>query len=388
MRSRVSHPRSDRPTKLQWRLASIVISIALGACSKPAAEPEPVRSVRTLVTASAEAAGSREYAAEIRAQAESRLGFRVGGKLISRSAGLGDTVQKGQVLARLDPQDLRLSQDAARAGALAARVAYDQARADFTRFKELRDQGFISAAELERRESGLRAAQAQFEQANALAGVQVNLAGYGQLVADTNGVVTAVEADPGAVLAAGTPVLRVAQDGPRDVVFSVPEDQVNVVRSLQGVRGALKVRLWGTDTPPLHATVREVAAAADPATRTFLVKASVGQAAVRLGQSAVVAMALETVASIIKLPLSAVFEHQGKTSVWLLNPTTMTVHAQVIKVAATATDGIELVVESGLKPGQRVVSAGVHVLMEGEKVNLYGAALGAPPASSVVSARR
>lgn len=388
MRSRVSHPRSDRSAKLQWRLAIIVLSIALGACSKPAAGPEPVRSVRTLVIARAEAAGSREYAAEIRAQAESRLGFRVGGKLISRSVGLGDTVKKGQVLAGLDPQDLRLSQDAARAGALAARVAYDQARADFTRFKELRDQGFISAAELERRESGLRAAQAQFEQANAIAGVQANLADYGQLVADTNGVVTAVEADPGAVLAAGTPVLRVAQDGPRDVVFSVPEDQVNVVRSLQGVRGALGVRLWGTDTAPLHATVREVAAAADPATRTFLVKASVGQAAVRLGQSAVVAMALETVASIIKLPLSAVFEHQGKTSVWLLNPTTMTVHAQVIKVAATATDGIELVVESGLEPGQRIVSAGVHVLMEGEKVNLYGAALGAPPASSVVSARR
>jgi membrane fusion protein, multidrug efflux system len=387
MRSCVPDPCSNLASKPLYPLVGAVLLLLLAACSKPAAAPEPVPAVRTLTVARSQAEGSREYAAEVRAQVESRLAFRVAGKLVSRTVGLGEGVKPGQVLATLDPQDLQLGQDAARSGALAARAAYDQAAADFARFKELRDQGFISAAELERRESGLKAAKAQFDQANALAGVQANLARYGKLVADVKGVVTAVEADPGAVLAAGAPVLRVAQDGPRDVVFSVPEDQVDALRALRGSHGALTVRLWGADDKPIAATVREVAAAADAATRTFLVKASVGQADVRLGQSAVVSLPQASTASVLTLPLAAVFDHRGKTSVWRLDPTTMTVHAQAIEVAANATDGAQLVVQAGLEPGQRIVSAGVHVLTQGQKVRLYGAPVAALPTAAAASAQ-
>jgi membrane fusion protein, multidrug efflux system len=185
-------------------------------------------------------------------------------------------------------------------------------------------------------------------------------------------VVTAVEAEPGAVLSAGATVLRVAQDGPRDVVFAVPEDQAAAIRSLQDRAGALQVRLWGNGATPLPATVREVAAAADPTTRTFVVKADIGKATVRLGQTATVSIALPVVAGVVKLPLSAVFEHQGKSSVWLLDAATMTVRAQAIQVAGA--EGNLVIVAGGLSPGQQVVSAGVHVLTAGQKVSLYGAA--------------
>jgi len=343
----------------------------LTACSKPATAPEPVRAVRTLTIAPESTGGAIEYAAEIRARAESRLGFRVAGKMVSRPVGLGDSVKAGQVLARLDLEDLRLGQDAARSAVQVARVNHEQALADFRRFRELRDQGFISTAELERRETMLKAAQAQLEQAQAQASVQNNQARYGTLIADVAGVVTAIEAEPGAVLAAGATVLRVAQDGPRDAVFSVPEDQVGALRALQGRTRALQVRIWGVDGVPVQASLREVSAAADPSTRTFLAKADIGMAVVRLGQTATVSIGVPSVPGVIKLPLAAVFEHQGRSSVWLLDRATMSVRAQAIQVVGA--EGNLVVVAGGLAPGQQVVSAGVHVLTPGQKVSQYTA---------------
>lgn len=363
----------------------------LSACSRHEPAPEPVRAVRSTVIAPATASGSLDYAAEVRARTESRLSFRVGGKITQRAVDLGDTVKAGQVLARLDPQDLRLGEAAAQAAVRAAQVNYDLAAADLKRYRELKAQGFISGAELERRETAAQAAQAQLEQARAQAGVQGNQRAYSALVADAPGVITSVDAEPGTVVAAGTPVLRLAHDGPRDVVFSVPEDRLNGVRALMDKAGALQVTLWGEENKPLPATVREVAAAADPVTRTFLVKADVGRAAVRLGQTATVSIALPPMEGVAKLPLSAVFEQQGRSTVWIVDAASMTVRAQ--PVALGGAEGREVVVVGGLQPGQRVVTAGVHVLTPGQKVTLYAepgapaqrpaAAASAPVAASV-----
>lgn len=342
------------------------------ACSRPAPPAEPVRAVRTVVASQQSAGSTIDYAGEVRARTESRLSFRVGGKMVSRPVDLGDAVKAGQVLARLDPMDLRLGQQAASSGLEAARVNAEQAAADLKRFKELRDQGFISAAELDRRDSTWKAAQAQYEQARAQASVQSNQARYTNLVADGAGIVTAVEAEPGAVLAAGAPVLRVAQDGPRDVVFAVPEQQAGQLRALEGKPGVLQVRVWGSGDAPVPATVREVSAAADASTRTFLVKAEVGRVAVRLGQTATVTLAVPAAASALKLPLSAVFEQQGQSHVWLLDAEAMTVRAQPVKVAGA--EGNMVLIASGVAPGQTVVSAGAHTLTAGQKVSLYNAA--------------
>jgi len=350
-------------------LLATLSAALLMACSKPAPQQEPVRAVRTVrVEAGATSAG-HDYAAEIRARTESRLGFRVGGKMVARSVNVGDTVRAGQVLAQLDPTDLKLGQDAARAAVQAAQTQLDLAEADFKRYKELRDQGFISSAELERRDATVKAARAQWDQARAQASVQTNQAGYAALVADAPGVVVAVDAEPGAVLAAGAPVVRVAQDGPRDAVFSVPEDRVTAIRALQGRKGALLLTMWGSTEPPLAATVREVAAAADPLTRTFLVKADVAGSGLRLGSTGSVSLAALPRNNGIRLPLPALFEQGGQSVVWLLDPASMTVRAQQVVVAGS--DGNDVVIAAGLSPGQIVVSAGVHALVPGQKVSLY-----------------
>jgi RND family efflux transporter MFP subunit len=365
-------------------VGSIVPLVALlAACSRPAPPPEPVRAVRTVIVGQGSTGSTIEYAGDVRARTESRLSFRVAGKMVSRSVDLGDAVKAGQVLARLDPIDLRLGQEAARSGFDAARVNADQAEADYKRFKELREQGFISAAELDRRESAYKSAQAQKDQARAQASVQGNQAQYSVLVAESSGVVTAIEADPGAVLSAGTTVVRVAPDGSRDVVFAVPEQQVGALRALEGKQGALRVRLWGSADEAVPASVREVAAAADPVTRTFLVKADVGKAAVRLGQTATVLLPVPAAQGAFKLPLAALFEQQGRTQVWLLDTATMTVNAQPVQVVGA--EGNFALVAGGVSAGQTVVSAGVHTLTPGQKVALYGAGAAAAAAASSVA---
>lgn len=360
-------------------LPTLVLALTVAACSRPDVQPEPVRMVRTLTVASASAGGSQEYAAEIRARSEVRLGFRVAGKMVSRTADVGQRVKAGDVLARLDPEDLRLSQDAARAALQAAQVNFDFNQADFKRFKELRDQGFISSAELERREATLKSAAAQLDQARSQASVQTNQAAYTALVATAAGVVVGVDAEPGAVLAAGTPVLRVALDGPRDAVFSVPEDAVASVRALAGRAGALRVRLWG-GTEMLPATVREVAAAADPATRTFLIKADLTAPLQQLGQTATVVIDLPRQDGVTLLPLSAVRESQGRSVVWVVDPARQVVQSRPVEVAGA--QGNEVVVKAGIQPGDRVVTAGVHVLTEGQRVRLAAGVGGASAAAS------
>jgi membrane fusion protein, multidrug efflux system len=343
--------------------------VVLAACSPATPPAEPIRAVRTITLATASVGGAHEYAGEVRARTESRLGFRVGGKLLSRSANLGDAVRAGRVLAQLDPGDLQLGQDAAQAALAAAKANYEFSEAEFKRFKELRDQGFISGLELERRETALTGARATYEQARAQASVQGNQTRYATLVADASGVITAVDAEPGAVVAPGVSVVRLAHDGPRDVVFNVPEDRVAELRALAGRPGALKVQVWSEEQAPISASVREVAAAADPTTRTFVVKADIGRADVRLGQTANVKVEMPRVAGQLKLPLAAVFEAKGMPAVWVVDRTSMTVKQQPVRVAGA--EGNDVVLAGGVAPGETVVVAGVHVLTAGQRVRLY-----------------
>ncbi len=348
-------------------LLPLAAALLLTACSKPAPPEAPVRSVKVMTIGTGPLQSSVEFAGEVRARVESRLGFRVAGKLSQRAVQLGEHVKAGQLLAQLDAQDYRLAADAARAQLAVAASNRDQAAADFKRFKELKDQNFISGAEFERRTTALKAAQAQVEQAQAQLASQGNQADYTRLTADVSGVVTAVEAEQGQVLSAGTPVVRIAQDGPRDVVFSVPEDKVAAIK----VGSSVAVRVWAASTT-WQGVVREVAASADPVTRTFAVKVALGaDASPALGSTvSVVPQALSHAGTAaIMVPTNALLQQGGKTLVWLLDPASMTVKAQPVQVLTA--DGNEVVIASGLTPGMQVVTSGVHVLSANQPVTIY-----------------
>lgn len=339
-----------------------------------------MRSVKLMTVSGGSVNRQNEYAGESRARVETRLGFRVGGKLTERQAQVGQRVQAGQLLAQLDGRDLQLASEAAQAQMSAARTQRDLAAADLKRFSDLKAQGFVSGAEIERRQAQLQAADAALRQAQAQGAVQGNQAGYTRLVADGPGVVLSVDAEVGQVVAAGAPVVRIARDGLRDVVFAVPEDQLDRVR----VGQSAQVRLWAQATTGdggarLEGVVREVAASADPFTRTYQVKLSLPEGSVvPLGATAYVSLhdAALSGAVVIKLPTSALMRATGANNsasqVWVFDAATGTVQTRDVQVAGV--DGNDVVISGGLKPGEEVVAAGVHVLSPGQKVSRFAAA--------------
>ena len=353
------------------------VALLLAACSKPEAPQEPIRAVKLLKVSSGAVRGQSEYAGEVKARTESRLGFRVGGKVTQRPVEVGQRVVAGQLLAQLDAQDLALSSQAAQAQVSAAQTQRDLAAADLKRYMDLKNQGFVSGAEIERRQATLQAADASLRQARAQGSVQGNLAGYARLLADGAGVVLSVEAEVGQVVAAGTPVVRLAKDGARDVVIAVPEDKLAQVRIGQ----VAQVSLWSTGMPgqaPLEATVREVAASADPATRTFQVKLALpAGASAPLGATATVTLSATggVAVSAIKLPTSALMRApggaKGETAVWVLDPASHTVVVRPVVIGGA--DGNDVLIATGLKDGEEVVAAGVHVLSPGQKVTRFAA---------------
>jgi RND family efflux transporter MFP subunit len=360
-------------------LAALVT--ALVACSKAEAPQEPLRSVKLLTVAGSDLNLGGEYAAEVRARVESRLGFRVGGKLVQRPAEPGQRVAAGQLLALVDAQDFQLAAQAAQAQVSAAQSQRDLAAAEFKRFEALKAQNFISGAELERREASLKAADAALNQAKAQAQAQGNQAGYARLTAIHAGVITAVEAEVGQVVSAGQPVLRLAHDGPRDAAFAVSESAIMAIRVGQSMQATVL-----STGQMVQGTVREMAASADPVTRTYAVKLALAPGvALPLGATLNVrapGVSGSTV-SAIKLPTSALRQEGQGTAVWVLDEATMTVNSQAVQLGMV--DGNEVVVTSGLQPGQKVVSAGVHVLSPGQKVTVYSPD-GKVPASAPAAA--
>ena len=358
----------------------VVAALALAACSRPEAPQEPIRSVKLLTVGSGDVRARAEYAGEVRARTESRLGFRVGGKLVQRPAEVGQRVRPGQLLAQLDAQDLALSSQAAQAQVSAAQTQRDLAAADLKRYQDLLSRGFVSGAEIERRQATLQSAEATLRQASAQSAVQGNQAAYARLLADGAGVVLAVEAEVGQVVGAGTPVVRIARDGARDVVIAVPEDRVAQIQA----GASAQVRLWagaggvGANPAPLDAVVREVAASADASTRTYQVKLALPEgASAPLGATAYVTLAPSAsqaaAGPVIKLPTSALMRSgegdRSGTAVWVFDPAAGTVQPRPVVVAGA--DGNDMVIASGLKPGDEVVATGVHVLAPGQKVTRF-----------------
>ncbi|WP_310627096.1 efflux RND transporter periplasmic adaptor subunit [Limnohabitans sp.] len=352
----------------RWVGAVCALAV-LGACGKGSAPQEPVRAVKVLTVGESGSSMAFEFSGDVRARVESSLSFRVAGKLLSRPAEIGQRIKPGALLAQLDPQDYSVTADAAAAQLVAAQATRDVASADVKRYQDLHAQGFISLAELQRHEAAYVSAQAQWKQAQAQSSVQSNQSGYTRLLADGAGIVTSVDASAGQVVAPGQPVVRLALDGPRDVVFSVAEDKLGLLKTGTPV----KVRQW-VDGKVLDAVVRDVSASADSVTRSFMVKAALPKdAQAVLGSTVTVYLSLGDLSAVktIKLPTSALRMEAGAASVWVLDPSTMTVKAQAVEV--NTAEGNDSVVTSGLQNGDQVVLSGVHVLTPGQKVSVFGA---------------
>lgn len=353
-------------TSRTHKALSLSALLVLCACSKPVEKTEDVRPVRVMTIALEPVTSALVFSGEVRPKVESRLGFRVNGKIVARLVEVGTPVKRGQALMRLDPQDLALAQVQAHAGMTAAESNRDLAKAELKRYQELKEKNFVAATVLDSKETAYKAAQASYEQSVAVYKNQLNQSSYTSLVADADGVVTSVDAEVGQVVAAGTPVIRVAQTSDIDVVVGIPEDKVSTIRQLTDV----SVRLWANKGEAIPAKLRELSPIADPVTRTFTAKLALptAQKDLKLGMTASATFALKDAPTAIKLPLTALFQEKNVTSVWLVESGVV----RLVPIVISGSSGQSVLVGAGLSVGQVVVTAGVHQLKVGQKVSILG----------------
>ena len=369
-----------------------------------------IRPVRTYTIPNDHSAWVNSYAAEIKPRIEANLGFRVGGKVIERLVEVGQKVVPGQVLAKIDPQDIQLSEAAARAQLNSAQAERDIAKADLARYTELKDKNFISEAEWQRRQATYDSAEARYQQATSQLKQQQNQIMYSQLRAEAAGIVTTLDLEPGQVVAAGQGVIRVAQTKEKEAHFAVPEFDLNLFKVGQTVQVELGSAL-GKSVPDRHeqvlGRVREMAAAADAGSRTYTIKVTLLPSADnpltdwQWGMTATVRNPVPSAISHtaeanlgIRLPLTALLRQGGtavdsgntggRGQVFVFDASKNTVQAQTVTVQAWEENHV-LVTSPTLKPGQEVVTAGVHLLHDGQKVKRLVAANESVPATPPVT---
>lgn len=358
-------PRLPRAARSLAPIALAPLLALLHACGQDEAPPpEPLRPVRSVIAGASAGSVGATYAGSIQARYESRLGFQVSGRVVARLVEVGQPVRRGQVLMRLDPAQETLHVAAAAADVDAARSRVAQNRIDLQRTEQLLAKQFASPAEVDQQRLALAQSESQLRAAQAQQQLKVNQRGFTELRADRDGVVTALAAEAGQVVAPGQAVVTVAADGEREVVISVPESRVDELRRAK----TLRVSVWANPDRAYHGTLRELAPDTDSVTRTYAARIAVtdADAALRLGMTASVLANDVEGTSAIRLPLTAVLHRGGQASVWVVDAQTGRVAARAVQLGAALDDSV--IVSAGLAGGETVVTAGVHMLHAGQQV--------------------
>lgn len=346
-----------------WRFFLYLFSLLLiTACGKSPDTDEVVRPVRLATLSENQSLPQMVLSGEVRARVESRLGFRVAGKIDARFVELGQTVEKGEVLARLEPSGEQLSVRAAEARLSSAKAEQTLAKRELKRVKALYEKGHVSATEFDRVQITLDNANAQRQQAEADLKLSRNQLDYTELKADQAGIVVEVLADEGEVVSAGQPVVQIAKKGTLEVLTHIPEDKLHIA---QKANATLSVYTHPDTT--FEGQLREISRAADPITRMYEARYTIVDPApfITLGQTATVLLHQEEALQGLAVPLTALVNHQDQHSVWVFDPDTQTVDTAAVEVVGF-TDHHALI--QGLTAGTKVVTAGVHVLNPGQKV--------------------
>ncbi len=339
--------------------------VLLVACHSKHETSTDIRPVRTMVVGTGQHGDNLTYTGELRARHESDLGFRVAGKLIARPAEVGAYVSAGKVLAQLDPSDERVAVESAQSVVSAAQAELDRATSEEASYRNLLERGLTTRTIYIGQQTVTKTAQSRLQQATADLDLRRRQLSYTTLRADGAGVITRVSADVGVVLAQGQVVVTLAQPSELDVVFDVADTQVDTVRNAKTVA----VALLSARDKPLVAGVREVSPSADPITRTYRVKCSLPSQPPgwRLGLNTIVTLEATHAAQAVRIPSTALYEKERRSAVWVVRDD-QTIELRPIVVARYDTDTVEL--SSGLRGGERIVTAGVHKLLVGQKVRL------------------
>jgi RND family efflux transporter MFP subunit len=357
-----------RPFQLTAAIGVLVLTFAVSACKKEETAAAPnIRPVRTVTVEPREAGETVSLTGEIQPRYQADLGFRVDGKILERPVDVGTQVKKGDLLARLDPQQYKQDLEVAKAEVAKADAEVTRSQAQEYRQRELLKNGHTTQVAYDQALKTFKTAQAQADAARAKQVQASENLGYTDLKADANGVISAIGADPGQVVSAGQMVVRLAQPGEREAVFNLaeaafknpPKDPI------------VEVKLVSNPDIKTEGKVRYLSPQADPTTRTFTVRVSLPDAPpqMRLGANVIGSVTVNEGSS-ITIPGSALFQKDGQPAVWLVDKDGT---VQLKPITVQRYQGDSVIVGNGLAQGDVVVTAGVQKLLPGQKVSLMAA---------------
>ena len=338
--------------------------LLLAACKQeaaPVAKAErPVQVVRVAFTPEHP---SRDFVGIVRARIEADLGFRVAGKIIGRPVNVGDRVAAGDVVARLDPQDLQLQAESAEAELAAATSNLTQAAAEEERYASLKARGYAAIADYDRRKATRDEADGRLQRARRSLELARNQLAYAELKADSDGVITTTLAEPGQVVAVGQAVVRLARSGEKEAVVALPETWLT-----EAGKATARVALWSAPGRSYTARLRELSPQADPATRTYAARFTIADAddTVALGMTATVTLSPAGDTTVARLPLSAVINRGGGPAVYVVDESSGALVLSPVTVTSFSEETARIT--AGLREGDRVVTLGVQKLEAGVKV--------------------
>lgn len=353
-------------TRLALSLLVAAFPLALVACGEKAgADPRTAPPLVRAATVQQAGATSRSFTGTVAARVQSDLGFRVAGKVLERLVDAGQAVKRGQVLMRIDPVDLKLAAQAQQETVAAARARAVQTAEDEARYRDLRGTGAISASAYDQARAAAEAARAQLSAAEAQAVVASNASGYAALVADGDGIVVETLAEPGQVVTAGQPVVRLAHAGPREAIIQLPE-------TLRPAIGATAQATLFDQQRTAPARLRQLSDAADRLTRTFEARYVLNGALINapLGSTVTVTIPSQPSAAPagLQVPISAIFDGGQGPAVWLIDGKPAKVSRRAVTIQQLGDDSA--VVAGQLQQGDRIVALGAHLLSDGTQVRV------------------
>ncbi|WP_312998167.1 efflux RND transporter periplasmic adaptor subunit [Pseudomonas sp.] len=347
------------------RLGLLCIALLLGACSEKETPPEPVRPVLSVTVKALNEESLGRFAGSIQARYESNTGFRVGGRIASRNVDVGAEVQKGTLLATLDPSDQQNQLRAAQGDLARIQAQLINAQANARRQQALFDRGVGAQAQLDVANTELKTTQASLDQARAAVSQSKDQLSYTELRSDHKAVVTAWNAEAGQVVTAGQQVVTLAQPDIKEAVIDLPDTLVDQLPS--DVVFSVAAQL----DPSINTTaiIREIEPQAQSATRTRRARLTLTDTpdGFRLGTAISVTLS-SAIKPRIELPLTALQEFDGKTRIWVIDTQNKTVNPRDVSVVSRSDNSV--VLAGGVRNGERVVSAGVNSLKPGQSVKL------------------
>lgn len=359
-----------------WGRAALlaVAVLGLGACGEPKAQDkqaatEEIKPVRAEAASYKLLRDRQFYPAVIQPRYETPMGFRVAGKIAERRVDVGTVVEAGQVLATLDPADMKLNLKATQAQLRSSDADLERTRQELDRYNQLKTSPAYNQSVYDQRLSAYRAAEARSAQLREQIRLAQNQIEYTELVAPARGVITATSGEIGQVVAAGQTIVTLARTDELEVVTAIPESRIKYATEADKVG----FTLWSDPDNKIRAKLREISPSADPATRTYRLRYSILEPVegLQIGMSATLQLEKLGAQRFVTLPLTALYQDKDKQAVWVVNPQTGGLTLKRVEVVAYGQDKVRI--KSGIDEGDLVVTAGVHKLDAGQKVRIYGA---------------